>query len=46
MKTVIEIRIEAEQKVYVREVACLERSERQLADIGLTLAESLSLIHI
>jgi hypothetical protein len=44
MKTVIEIRIEAEQKVYVREVACLERSERQLADIGLTLAESKQLL--
>jgi PHP family Zn ribbon phosphoesterase len=44
MKAVIEIRIEAESGPYVREVACVERDGHRLADIGLSLAESKSLL--
>ena len=44
MKAVIEIRIEAEGGPYVREVACVERDGHRLADIGLSLAESKSLL--
>src|SRR5438105_12429562 len=44
MKAVIEIRIEAEGGPYVREVACVERAGHRLADIGLSLAESKSLL--
>ena len=44
MKAVIEIRIEAEGGPLVREIACLERDGHRLAEIGLTLAESKSLL--
>lgn len=44
MKAVIEIRIEAEGGPYVREIACVERDGHRLADIGLSLAESKSLL--
>ena len=44
MKAVIEISIEAEGGPYVREVACVERDGHRLADIGLSLAESKSLL--
>src|ERR1035438_9817093 len=44
MKAVIEIRIEAESGPYVQEVACVERDGHRLADIGLSLAESKSLL--
>jgi hypothetical protein len=44
MKAVIEIRIEAEGVSHVQEIACLERNGHRLAEIGLTLAESKSLL--
>jgi hypothetical protein len=44
MKAVIEIRIEAEGGLLVQEIACVERDGHRLADIGLTLAESKSLL--
>ena len=44
MKAVIEIRIEAEGGQLVHEIACVERDGHRLAEIGLTLAESKSLL--
>jgi hypothetical protein len=44
MKAVIEICIEAEGVTHVQEIACLERDGLRLAEIGLTLAESKSLL--
>lgn len=44
MKAIIEIRIETEGSSYVREVACVERDGHRLADIGITLVESKSLL--
>jgi hypothetical protein len=44
MKAVIEIRIEVEGVTHVQEIACVERDGHRLAEIGLTLAESKSLL--
>jgi hypothetical protein len=44
MRAVIEIRIETEGAPHVRKIGCLERDGHRLADIGLTLAESKSLL--
>lgn len=44
MKAVIEIRVETEGGLHVQEIACWERDEHRLADIGLSLEESKSLL--
>ena len=44
MKAVIEIRIESAGGSRVEQLACLEREEHRLADMGLTLAESKGLL--
>jgi hypothetical protein len=44
MRAVIEIRIETEGGPHVRKIGSLERDGHRLADIGLTLAESKSLL--
>jgi len=44
MKAVIEIRIETEGGPHIQEIARLERDEPRLADIGLSLEESKSLL--
>jgi hypothetical protein len=44
MKAAIHITVESENGKHVQEIACWERNEYRLEDIGLTLAESKSLL--